>query len=155
MPWWFIVLTGVVSIVVSIFLLSDRVSGLVLLTWLVALGAACYGIYNLVMALKNKDDNSAAIPLLVHGLLDIVLVLLIIVIPDSQALLGIIIACWLIVFGVFEIISARQSDTPRRGKWAQFCSSSGLFFSSSLSCCPSTTSFLLPSSVYALASTVS
>lgn len=116
MPWWFIVLTGVVLIIVSIFLLADRMSGLMVLTILVALGAAIYGLYNLVLALKRRDDNSASIPLLVHGLLDILLVLLIIVIPDSQALLGIIIACWLIVFGLFEILSGRRDDSRRAGK---------------------------------------
>ena len=116
MPWWFILLTGVILIVVSIFLLADHMSGLMVLTVLVALGAAIYGLYNLILALKRRDDNSAAIPLLVHGLLDIVLVLLIIVIPDSQALLGIIIACWLIVFGLFEIISGRQHDNSRAAK---------------------------------------
>lgn len=116
MPWWFIVLTGVILIVIGIFLLADSMTGLVVLTVLVALGAAIYGLYNLIAALKNRDDNNVSIPLLIHGLLDIVLVLLIIVIPDSQALLGIIIACWLIVFGLFEIIAGRQHDSGRAGK---------------------------------------
>ena len=115
MPWWTIVTTGIVIIIVSIFLLIDSASGLVLLTWAVALGAAFTGIYDLYLALKNKDSNSS-IPLLVHGLLDLLLVLLIIVIPDSPALLGIIIACWLIVFGLFEIISGRRNDSAKRSR---------------------------------------
>ena len=113
MPWWVIVLTGIIILIVSVFLLADRISGLVLLTWVVALGAAVTGIYDLFLALKDRN-SSTSIPLLVHGLLDLLLVLLIIVIPDSQALLGIIIACWLMVFGVFEIISGRRSDSAKR-----------------------------------------
>ena len=116
LPWWMIILTGIIIVVVSIFLLADRASGLVLLTWVVALGAAATGIYYLYAALKHKDDNSTSIPMLVHGLLDLLLVLLIIVIPDSQALLGIIIACWLIVFGIFEILSGRRHDEPKLNK---------------------------------------
>ena len=113
MPWWLIILIGAIIVVVSIFLLADRSAGLVLLTWIVALGAAATGIFYLVMALRQNGPNGTSIPLLIHGLIDMLLVLLIIVIPNSQALLGIIIACWLIVFGVFEILSCRQRDKTR------------------------------------------
>ena len=44
------------------------------------------------------------------------LLLLLIVIDDSPALLGIIIASWLIVFGVFEVISGRQSENAKQTK---------------------------------------
>lgn len=116
MPWWLIVMTGVVIIAASIFVLVERTAGLKLLTFLVALGALVYGVYNFVIALKNKDDNSMCISHLVHGLIDIVLFLLIIVIRNTPNLLGIVIACWLIVFGVFEIITARHSENNKRSR---------------------------------------
>ena len=116
MAWWVMVLIGVIVVAISIFLLADRYSGLIVLTWLVGIGAAVFGIYNLYLALRNKDHSSDAIPYLVHGLLNLILMLLIIVIHDTQALLGIIVSCWLIVFGVFEVFYGRRGDNAKRAR---------------------------------------
>jgi len=114
MPWWYFILIGVIAIAASIFFLADRLTGLEVLSWLVFVGSLGFGIYNLAAALKNKDDKRVFIPLLVQGIIGLVLALLIAVIAHTEELLGIIIACWLIAFGVFEVIFGRQGDNPKR-----------------------------------------
>lgn len=122
MPWWLMVLMGLVIIGLCIFFLVDHdpqaqhSASLSLLLWVVGIAAAILAAYNLYLALKFKDDNKKSIPCLVHGLLDVVLLLLLIVINDSPNLLGTIIASWLIVFGVFEVITARHRENAKRTK---------------------------------------
>lgn len=116
MPWWLIVLTGVIIVAASIFVIADQKAGLNVLILLVAAGALLYGGFNLYKALKTNYDNNVSLPYLIHGLLDVVLFLLIVVIPDTTNLLGIIISTWIIVFGVFEIIGARRGEDGKRGK---------------------------------------
>lgn len=116
MPWWLVTITGVLIVIASILLLISPVVGLSVLTFLVGFAVLIYGVYNIYKALRSKYDNNAMIPYLVHGLLDIVLLLLILVIKDTPALLGIIIACWFIVFGVFEMILAKQDDEGNKRK---------------------------------------
>jgi uncharacterized membrane protein HdeD (DUF308 family) len=95
-------------------LLVSPKDGKNVLSTLVGIGVFVFCIYNIFKAIQNKNDNRLFIPYLAQGLLDIVLLLLLITIPDkTQVLIGIIIACWLIVFGFFEIIHARRSDDNR------------------------------------------
>ncbi len=108
MPWWFIIVTGVIILAVGIYLLVSPVSGLGVLTLLLGIGVLIYSIYNFYKAIKYKEDNRLFVPFLVHALLDIVLFVLLLVIRNSPALLGIILASWFIVFGVFGMIHARQ-----------------------------------------------
>lgn len=110
------VVMGLVIVGVCIFFLANQAAGLAVLLWSVGIGVAILTAYNLFMALKFRDDNRKSIPYLVYGLLDAVLLLLLIVINDSPNLLGTIIASWLIVFGVFEVITARQRDDAKRTK---------------------------------------
>lgn len=108
MPWWFVVLTGLIILTVGIYLLVSPASGLNALTFLFAIGVLAVGLYNFYKAIKSKNDNRIFVPFLVHALLDIVLFLLIIVIRNSPALLGVILASWFIIFGVFGLIHAQQ-----------------------------------------------
>lgn len=113
---------GIVVIAVGIFLLVSPVDGNNVLRTLVGIGVLIYCIYNIIKAIQTKNDNRLFIPYLAHALLDIVLLLLLITIPENPAnpettpvLVGIIIACWLIIFGFFEIIHARRdSESGRR-----------------------------------------
>lgn len=121
-PWWLDVVIGVVIIAVGIFLLVSPGSGNNILKTLVGIGVFVFCLYNIYRALKTKNDNRLFIPYLAQGLLNIVLLLLLITIPEDQVnpettlvLVGIIIACWMIVFGFFEIIHARKDgDGGRR-----------------------------------------
>lgn len=115
-PWWLIIITGVIIIAVGIFVLADRVSGLNVLIFLIGLGALAFAVFNFVIAFKTRNTRQVSLSHIVHGLIDIVLLLLIIVMRKTPTLLGIIIACWLIIFGVFEVITARQNDQPKRSK---------------------------------------
>lgn len=108
MPWWFIILTGIIILAVGIYLLVSPVSGLSVLTFLLGLGVLVYSIFNFYKAAKYREDNRLFIPFLVHALLDLVLFVLLLVIHNSPALLGVILASWFIVFGVFGMIHARQ-----------------------------------------------
>ncbi len=108
MPWWFIILTGLIILAVGIYLLVSPVSGLSVLTFLLGIGVLVFSIYNFYKAIKYKDDNRLFVPFLVHALLDAVLFLLLLVIRNSPALLGVILASWFIVFGVFGMIHAQQ-----------------------------------------------
>jgi uncharacterized membrane protein HdeD (DUF308 family) len=108
MPWWFILLTGLVILAAGIYLLVSQESGLSVLTFLLAVGVLFFCVYNFFKAYKFKDDNRLFVPFIVHALLDLVLFLLIIIIKNSYALLGVILSSWFIIFGLFGIINARQ-----------------------------------------------
>ncbi len=108
MPWWIIIVTGLLILTVGIYLLVSPVSGLSMLTFLLGIGVLAFSIYNFYKAIKYKDTNRLFVPFLVHALLDAVLFLLILVIRNSPALLGVILASWFIVFGVFGMIYAQQ-----------------------------------------------
>ena len=115
MPWWLVVVTGVLIIAAGIFLLVSDGVGLDVLAFLVGLGVLVFGVYYLFKAVNNKKDNSIFVPYLIHGLLNIILLLLIIFIRNSPALLGVILASWLVIFGFFGIVQARkQSDNKTR-----------------------------------------
>lgn len=117
-PWWAKTLIGALIVIASILLLFFLNEGLDVLVVLVSLGVLVYAIYNVYKAFKSRYDNNKFVAHLVHGLLNIVLLILIIVIRDTPALLGVIIASWFIVFGVFEIIGAWQekSENNRRAR---------------------------------------
>ena len=116
MPWWLVILTGALIVAVGIFLLaantpdSEKNAALEMLLFIVGFIVFAYGIYNLYRAFKLKNDRRMFLAHLVHGLLDIILLLLILIIRDSQALLGIILACWFIVFGLFGLVQAGHGN---------------------------------------------
>ena len=114
MPWWLNVALGIVAVIAGILLLAAPGSALGILVFLVGLGVFVFAAYNLYKAVQARNESRLSVTFLVHGLLDIVLLLLIIVFEDTPALLGIIIASWFIVFGVFEIMQARKEGYGRR-----------------------------------------
>lgn len=122
-PWWLNIVAGIIIVAVGIFLLVSPGGGNDFLTYAVGFGVFIYCIYNIIKALQHKDDNRLFIPYLAHALLDLVLLLLIIAIPSSKPgisgheisqLIGIIIGCWLIIFGFFEVISKRAGSGEHR-----------------------------------------
>ncbi|MGI5919894.1 MAG: DUF308 domain-containing protein [Christensenellales bacterium] len=118
MPWWLIVLTGVLLLAVGIFLLAangtDTLNpdagspALRTLITVVGVGVLLFGLYCIFKALQSRHDQRLFLLYLIHGVLDIVLFLLILFIPPAPGLLGAIISCWMIVFGVFGMIQGRQ-----------------------------------------------
>ncbi len=120
MPWWLVVVTGVLIVAAGIFLLVAPQAGLAFMTFLLAVGVLGFGSYNLYKAYRYKDSNELFVMYLVHGLLNIVLFLLIVFIAPSHEdplyiqkmspLFGVILACWFIIFGLFGIIHARQDS---------------------------------------------
>ena len=116
MPWWLVIITGVLMIGAGIFLLVSPAIGLNVLTFLVGLGVLLYGIYNIYKAIRFKDNNRVFTAYLVHGLLDLILFLLILTIDNTPVLLGTILAVWLMVFGVFGIVETRRSEVDNKGK---------------------------------------
>lgn len=114
MPWWLVVFTGVLILAAGIFLLVSPSGGQSVLIFIVGLGVLIYGLYCLIKAFQHKNINSVFVPYLVHGILDVVLFLLILIIRPSANLLGIILASWLIVFGIFGLIHGRQENNSRK-----------------------------------------
>lgn len=108
--WLASIIIGILIVAVGIFLLVSPKDGNGALNVLVGIGVFIYCLFNIFKAVQNKDNNSLFIPHLAHALLDIVLLLLLITIPNTPQLIGIIIACWLIVFGFFEVIHARKTN---------------------------------------------
>jgi uncharacterized membrane protein HdeD (DUF308 family) len=96
--------------------LADRASALTVLKVIISVGLFAFAVFNFVLAIKNKDIRSVWISHVTQGIINIVLFLLVIIIPASPTLLGIIIAIWLIVFGVFEIIAASHYGQSKRSK---------------------------------------
>ena len=125
-PWWLAVLTGALILAAGIFLLAANginkadpgaaSVALQTLIFIVGLGVLAYGIYCIIKAIQHKSSNTLFIPYLVHGLLDIVLFLLILIIPPTAGLMGVILSCWLIVFGVFGLIHGRQESSGRKSR---------------------------------------
>jgi uncharacterized membrane protein HdeD (DUF308 family) len=113
--WLFDVVIGILIIAAGIFLLVSPKDGKNdVLKGLVGIGVFLFCVFNIYRAVQTKNDNRLFIPYLVQGLLDIVLLLLLITIPEDRenpeatlVLVSIIIACWMMVFGFFEIIHAR------------------------------------------------
>ncbi len=108
MPWLFIILTGLIILAAGIYLLVSPVDGLNALTFLLTVGVLLFCLYNFFKAYKFKDENRFFVLFLVHALLNLVLFLLLIIIKNSTALLGVILSSWFIIFGLFGIINARQ-----------------------------------------------
>lgn len=115
--WLKSIVIGILIIAVGIFLLVSPADGNNVLKTLVGIGVFVYCLFNIYKAVQHKNDNSLFIPYLAHGLLDIVLFLLLITINEKNVetpvLVEIIIACWLIVFGFFEMIRGRR-DTDNQ-----------------------------------------
>jgi len=138
MPWWLVVLTGVLIIAAGIFLLAANGTSntdpqaisvaLKTLIFIVGIGVLLYGLYCLFKAIQFKSDNRLLLPYLVHGILDIVLFLLILIIPPGSALLGVILSSWMIVFGVFGVIQGRQETNSRRTRAGVLLTLIGLGF---------------------------
>lgn len=120
MPWWLVVVTGVLIIAAGIFLLAgnspevEKNIALKTLLFIVGFFVFLYGIYNLYKAYKLKNEHRMFVAHLVHGILDIILLLLILFIPDTQTLLGVILACWFIVFGLFGLVQNDSSSDKNR-----------------------------------------
>lgn len=108
MPWWLTMLIGIIILIAGIFLAAWPLAGLDVLTFLLGIGVLGFGVYNIFMAVKTTDDNRLFIPFLVHGLLNLVMFLLLIFIHNTPQHLGAILGSWVIVFGIFRIIYARQ-----------------------------------------------
>jgi uncharacterized membrane protein HdeD (DUF308 family) len=121
-PWWLNVVAGILIIAAGIFLLVSPQDGNDFLTVVVGVGIFIFCLYNIIKAVQNRNDNRLFIPYLAHGLLDLVLLLLVITIPSDKIgsdktqisqLIGIIISCWLIIFGFFMLISKKsQNENP-------------------------------------------
>jgi uncharacterized membrane protein HdeD (DUF308 family) len=120
MPWWLVIFTGTLILAAGIFLLAanntspgiDPHDNMALRTLMFVVGfiVLAYGIFNLYKAFKLKNDHRLFMAHLIHGILDIVLLLLILIISDTEKLLGVILACWFIVFGVFGLVQAGQGN---------------------------------------------
>jgi uncharacterized membrane protein HdeD (DUF308 family) len=122
MPWWLMVITGLLILAAGIFLLASP-GFLNVLINLFGISVLIIGIYFIFKALRNKSESQRDfVLLLVHGLLNLVLALLIfilykahreITIPtigyQNGTLIGVMLGCWLIVFGVFGLIDARKT----------------------------------------------
>ncbi|MFA5675304.1 MAG: DUF308 domain-containing protein [Christensenellales bacterium] len=106
--WWFTMIIGLIILLTGVFLIAWPLAGLGALTFLLGSGILGFGIYNIFMAVKTTDDNRLFIPFLVHGLLNFIMFLLVIIIHNSPAHLGALLGSWFIVFGTFRIIYARQ-----------------------------------------------
>ena len=138
MPWWLVVLTGVLIIAAGIFLLAANGTSntdpqaisvaLKTLIFIVGIGVLLYGLYCLFKAVQFKSDNRLLVPYLVHGILDIVLFLLILIISPTAGLLGVILSSWMIVFGIFGVIQGRQEANNRRTRAGVLLTLIGLGF---------------------------
>jgi uncharacterized membrane protein HdeD (DUF308 family) len=138
MPWWLVVFTGVLIIAVGIFLLAANGANLAdpnavsvalkTLIYIVGIGVLLYGLYCLFKAIQFKNDNRISLPYLVHGILDIVLFLLLLIIHPSAGLLGVILSSWMIVFGIFGMIQGRQETSSRKTRAGVLLTLIGLCF---------------------------
>jgi uncharacterized membrane protein HdeD (DUF308 family) len=122
MPWWLMVITGLLIVAAGILLLASP-DFLNVLVNLIGIGALILGLYFIFRAVRIKNENrNASMLFLVHGLLNIVLAVLIFILYNSGrsvtitsigyqngTLIGVMLGCWLIIFGVFGLIEARKT----------------------------------------------
>ena len=138
MPWWLIVLTGVLLLAVGIFLLAangtDTLNpgagspALRTLIFVVGIGVLLFGLYCIFKALQSRYDQRLFLLYLIHGVLDIVLFLLILFIPPAPGLLGAILSCWMIVFGIFGMIQGRQEGGGQKTRMGVLLTLIGIGF---------------------------
>ena len=138
MPWWLIVLTGVLLLAVGIFLLAanntDTLNpgagspALRTLIVIVGVGVLLFGLYCIFKALQSRYDQRLFPLYLIHGILDIVLFLLILFIPPAPGLLGAILSCWMIVFGIFGMIQGRQEGGGQKTRMGVLLTLIGIGF---------------------------
>lgn len=117
--WLISIVIGILIIAAGIFLLvspstgEDSAGNDTVKTFL-RIGVFGFCVYCIFKAYQSKDNNRLFIPYLAQGLLNIVLLLLLLTINEKEVetkvLVVIIIACWLMIFGFFEIIHARRSS---------------------------------------------
>ncbi len=108
MPWWVTMLAGLLILTAGIFLIAWKGAALDVLTFLLGAGVLGFGLYNVFMAVGTRDDNRLCIPFIAHGIFNFIMFILVLFIYRSPAHLGVILGSWLIIFGVFRIIYARQ-----------------------------------------------
>jgi len=138
MPWWLIVLTGVLLLAIGIFLLAanntDTLNpgagspALKTLIVIVGVGVLLFGLYCIFKALQARYDQRLFLLYLIHGILDIVLFLLILFIPPAPGLLGAILSCWMIVFGIFGMIQGRQEGGGQKTRMGVLLTLIGIGF---------------------------
>ncbi len=137
-PWWLVVVTGALIIATGIFLLAangvskahpDEASiALKTLIFIIRIGVLVYGIYCIFKAIQNRNNQSLFVAYLVHGLVDLVLFLLLLIITPTADLMGVILSCWLIVFGIFGIIHGRKEGIGRKTSAGALLTLIGLVF---------------------------
>ena len=120
MPWWLIIVTGVLILGVGIFLLAgndkvpDKSAALKSLVFIVSILVLAYGIFNFYKAYKFRGNKRLMAAHLVHGILDAILFILLRIITPSPVLLGVILGCWFVVFGFFGLMQIDQNSDKNR-----------------------------------------
>jgi uncharacterized membrane protein HdeD (DUF308 family) len=105
--WWLIILRGVVALLFGIMALISTQFTLLFLVYLFGAYALLDGIIAVIVSIQERNTASRWWVLLIAGIFGIVLGLVTFFQPGTIALvIFYLVAIWLIITGIFEIISA-------------------------------------------------
>jgi uncharacterized membrane protein HdeD (DUF308 family) len=105
--WWLIILRGVVALLFGIIALIAAGATLLFLVYLFGSYVLLEGIFAIIGSLVERTSSSARWMMFLLGLVGIVVGVLTFIHPGDVALvIFYLVAIWLIISGLFEIISA-------------------------------------------------
>lgn len=105
--WWLLLLKGVLSAGMGLFLLLAPGTGIIVFATLAAILIGLGGIALIIGAITHRRYNFDWTWWLMEGLFDVIIALLIIANPaEAAAIVMILIAAWVLIMGVIQIITA-------------------------------------------------
>lgn len=116
--WWAVALRGLFAVLFGIAAFIWPGLTLLSLVWLFGIYAALDGIFSIVSAITNRQENDRWWLLLIEGIIGIAAGVVAFVWPGITAIaLVYLIAAWAILTGIFEIVAAIRLRKEIEGEW--------------------------------------
>jgi uncharacterized membrane protein HdeD (DUF308 family) len=116
--WWAVALRGLFAVLFGIAAFVWPGLTLLSLVWLFGIYAVLDGIFSIVSAVTNRQENDRWWLLLIEGLIGIAAGVIAFIWPGLTAIaLVYLIAAWAILTGIFEIAAAIRLRKEIEGEW--------------------------------------
>ncbi len=117
--WFWPLLAGIISIIAGLLLLSQPIAGAIILPFTLAIligaGAIVSGIFNIIWAIRARNEIQGEIWLILWGVISILLGIYVLANPGASAIaLVLVIAILAIVGGIAMVISAFRLRSAAR-----------------------------------------
>jgi uncharacterized membrane protein HdeD (DUF308 family) len=116
--WWAVALRGLFAVLFGIAAFAWPELTLLSLVWLFGIYAVLDGIFSIVSAITNRQENDRWWLVLLEGIIGIAAGVVAFVWPGITAIaLVYLIAAWAILTGIFEIVAAIRLRKEIEGEW--------------------------------------